>query len=794
MHTSSCAIFTICSNNYMPMAKVLLASAKRHHPEATFYLCLADEKTFDPHFYPADGVETVLAEDLGIPDFRGFAFRYDIMEFNTALKPFMIRHLLAKGHGSVIYFDPDIEVFAPLDDVFSLLDAGASFVLTPHLTKPAERDMYPDDVGIMRAGIYNLGFLAVGAGDEADGVLRWWSRRLLYQCVNDQANGIFVDQKFMDLVPGFADGARVLRNTGYNVAYWNLHQRALAGGEGRWTVDGRPLRFFHFSGISPTDTSRLSKHSLAFRGDELDGTLRALVKHYVTQVLDNGHGQIPEGAYAYGQFSSGTHIPTRIRRMFREKHLIWAANPFESYEEFLHLPHSKPFGAPGASITNLMQYMHECEPWLQATFPPTGRASANAYRDWYVKSAYTLIKDRRLVEPVALQVARPSAKAALRRPPAKRNPAEADVSVVGYLRLALGVGEAARQVLSTLRHAGIDARGLPIDLNSKSHAGDLSREHLFGDQAEARLQIFNVNADQLPDVISHLGARLRPDAYRIVMPFWELEEFPAQWLAAFDLVDEVWAPTRFIQSMLARKLSKPVLHLPLPLSFEKPASPSRAKFGLPENIFVFFFAFDFLSFVERKNPMALVRAYKKAFGPQERSDIKLVIKVLNAELVHEQGRAMRDLLRADPEIMLIERTLSREDTLELIAACDAVVSLHRSEGLGLLIAEAMALEKPVIATDYSATTELVSNKTGWPVDFKMVPVAPDQYVFSEGQVWAQPDETHAAWQMRQVVIDRDEARRRAVAARKFLEEEYGSDVCSRHLVQRLSEIDGNRIH
>jgi glycosyltransferase involved in cell wall biosynthesis len=783
------AIFTICSNNYVAMARILLDSARRHHPEASIYLCLADKQFPDLDFYPGEGVEIVLAQDLGIPDFKAFSFRYDIMEFNTAIKPFMIRHLLQKGHANVVYFDPDIEIFAPVDHVFSLLESGASFVLTPHLTQPAERDAFPDDIGIMRAGIYNLGFIAVGAGDEAEGVLRWWSRRLLYQCVNEPDSGIFVDQKFIDLVPGFAENARVLRHTAYNVAYWNLFQRELTGGDGHWKIDGQPLRFFHFSGMSPFDTSRLSKYSQAFRGAEISDSLKSLLSHYANQALANGYGRVPDAAYAYGRFASGTYIPVQVRKMFRDRHLAWVGDPFESYEDFLHLPHSAVFGSPLAPVTNLMHYLHETEPWLNQTFSPPSEGNGTHLRNWYIKHAYALLKDRRLVEPVAIQAAG-SGGALARKPPAKRSAEESDVCVIGYLRLALGVGEAGRQILKGLLPLKNHVHGVPISVNSKSQTCDASLEANLRDSSNAPIEIFNVNADQLPHVIEHLGPRLRSDAYRIVMPFWELEEFPEPWLAAFDLVDEVWAPTRFIQSMLARRLNKPVVHMPLPLSFDVPASVDRAKFGLPEDAFLFFFAFDFLSYVERKNPMGLINAYKKAFDSTERGNITVVIKALNAEVVGEHGHAMRDLLRADPEIILIEKTLSREDTLELISSCDAVVSLHRSEGLGLLVAEAMVLGKPVIATDYSATTELMSAATGWPVDFKMVEVEPHQYVFPEGQIWAQPDEKHAAWQMRQVVFNRAEAQTRVDAARDFIAEKFGKEACARALAQRLSEIEG----
>lgn len=789
------AIFTICSNNYVPMAKVLIESAQRHHPEATLYLCLADERLADAgSFYP-DGCEVLPAATLDIPEFREFAFRYDIMEFNTAVKPFMFRALLARGHDAVLYFDPDIEVFAPLEDVLALLGNGASFVLTPHLTRPQEGDTFPDDVGIMQAGIYNLGFLGVGAGEEADAVLRWWSRRLQYQCISEQHRGIFVDQKFMDLLPGFTDAARVLRDTCYNVAYWNLPQRTLTqDGEG-WLVDGRPLRFFHFSGLAPANMERLSKYTDAYRGSAIAPPLRALMRHYAARILANGHGTIPQGIYAYGRFASGRSIPDIVRWMFRERHLAWShGDPFESYEEYLHLPVAGQWaGSSACMVTNFMDYLRQREPWLQATFDPQTRAGVEGLTDWYINHADTLVDEHRLLEPVAQRAGRRSRAGAVpRRVPAKRTAAEPDVVVIGYLRLALGLGEAGRQTLRTLVHAGLDARGLPIQLNSNSdrvYAGD-DLEPLMQADAAARIQVFNVNADQLPAVVTYLKATLRPDAYRVIVPFWELEKLPAPWHDAFDLVDEVWAPTGFIQAMLARAVTKPVLHMPLLMDFEAPRMPKRSAFALPEDRFLFFFAFDYFSSIDRKNPLAVVRAFKLAFrGQGTTPDVGLVLKTLNAEQVPERSRALRDALREDPDITLIEGTLTRAELLGLVGVCDAVVSLHRSEGLGLLVAEAMALGKPVIATDYSGSTELLSPHTGWPVDFRLVPVGPGEYPFHEGQVWADADVGHAAWQMRQVFEDRLEAARRAAAARTHLTREYGLDACSRRILNRMAELD-----
>ena len=145
------AIFTICSNNYVSIASILLASARQFHSEATVYLCLADALLPNEGFYP-DGSVVVPIADLGIPDLRSFVFRYDIMELNTAVKPFMFQHLLRMGHENVLYFDPDIQIFSRLDQILEPLQDDASFVLTPHLCAPAEGADFPDDIGIMREG------------------------------------------------------------------------------------------------------------------------------------------------------------------------------------------------------------------------------------------------------------------------------------------------------------------------------------------------------------------------------------------------------------------------------------------------------------------------------------------------------------------------------------------------------------------------------------------------------------------------------------------------------------------
>jgi glycosyltransferase involved in cell wall biosynthesis len=769
------------------MAKVLLDSCRRFHPECDSYLCLADLRVPSADFYP-EGTQVITAAELGIPQFEEFAFRYDIMEFNTAVKPFVFRKLLQRGYDFVLYFDPDIEIFSELTDVMQALEQGASFVLTPHLCRPAEGDAYPGDVGIMKAGIYNLGFLGVGATPETMPILRWWCRRLQYQCINDQANGIFVDQRFMDLVPGFAEHARVLRSTALNVAYWNLAQRQLDFDGQRWLVDGEPLGFFHFSGFDPNHPDRLSKHTSAFRGHAMRGHIRHLCEHYTEKLVANRHGSIPSALYGYGNFASGSPIPTLVRRMFRERHQTWSgANPFEAYEEYLHLPALGPaIESSTHVVTNLMAFLRESNVGLQAAFDTTRPHGASDYVRWYIDHAPEWLEDERLATPVSVRAGRVRP---VRRPP-RATRTEPDVTVAGYLRATSGVGEAGRLALGALHKQGIRAEGVDIDqhpaANNEDSVGDLLTE-----RGRGRFQLFHVNADMLPSMIDHLKPVLRSDAYRIVVPFWELARFPDAWVPAFDRVDEVWAPTKFIQRAIVRRLpGKPVIHMPLPLrAGQQTRALPRSRFGLPDDAFLFFFSFDYFSYVERKNPLAGLRAFKRAFGCGDYGRVGLVIKTLNADRVSDKAAKIRDALAAEKDVFLVEDLLSREDVLGLLAATDAVLSLHRSEGLGLLIAEAFALGKPVVATDYSATTELVTPATGYPVSFRLVPVAEGEYPFPEGQVWADPDIEHAAWQMRRLVTEESERTGKVKAAQAFLERHHAAVAAGARYQGRLREIE-----
>ncbi|AOX16152.1 glycosyltransferase [Kozakia baliensis] len=781
------ALFTICSNNYMSAARVLIESVHALHPEIDLFIGLADKKVEWEGLYdvPAKIIE---AESIGIPEFHRFAFQYDIMEFNTAIKPFMFEHLLEKhGFDRVFYFDPDILVLKRLDSLIKYLQDGASLLLTPHLHVPAEGDDDPNDFTIMRAGVYNLGFLGVSRCGETLNIIRWWMRRLHRHCINAQALGIFVDQKYMDLVPGFAPHARIVHDHGMNLAYWNLGHVHLQQSGNSWRADDQPLVFFHFSGFDPRHPTTLTKHSKNFRNTQ-SVPLKSLLAHYAKLLFAAGYGQLPNAFYAYGRFESGTAIPFHVRRMFRETTPDWPGNPFETYEAYLH--RAAPIGScirKNLVFTNFQHHLWSFFANQRMRLDPDNTEHLRDLTHWYVqKASREQGLDYRLIEPVALRLGNPARPNVTHL--AMTNTNRPDVSVVGYLRTTSGVGMVARHTLNGLAHSALRVEGVDVAHGVVSDRSDRTSEKHLKDQVAGRVQIFaNINADQLPFVLEKMKPVLQP-GYRISMPAWELEEFPKEWLPAFDAVDEVWAQTKWIQRMLVSKIDKPVIHMPVALTLAPPQKLPRAHFGLPDDRFLFYFSFDFLSYIERKNPEGIVEAFRLMRRRNSGVKAALVIKTMNGHFAPEKQSAFIELVADDPDIILIDGVLNREDTLSLIACCDCVVSLHRCEGLGLVVAEAMALGIPVISTDYAATTDLVTPQTGFPVDYRLIDIQPGQYPMGEGQRWADPDLGHAAWLMGRVIKDTESARRKAHCARHFIEMHHGREAIVKRQLQRLTEL------
>jgi glycosyltransferase involved in cell wall biosynthesis len=358
------------------------------------------------------------------------------------------------------------------------------------------------------------------------------------------------------------------------------------------------------------------------------------------------------------------------------------------------------------------------------------------------------------------------------------------VNAVGFFRAELGHGEAARRVL-----AGIDRAGIPhatITVKTPHHR----EKHPFtarGDRPAYPTNIVCLNPEHMLEFAQRGGTELFLDRYTVGVWCWEASRFPDAFRPAFDLVDEIWVASDYVAEIISDATDKPVQVFPMPVDIVAAPSLSRADVGFPDDRFAFLFAFDFFSTLERKNPFGLIEAFKRAFAPGEGPF--LLIKTINGQ---RQGEELKRLVRdasEHPDIRVVDEYVSGEEMRALVANCDAFVSLHRSEGFGFSLAEAMVYEKPVIATGYSGNLMFMDESDSYLVSYGLTPIPPGSANYPPGALWADPDLDDAAAAMRRVVEHPDEAAERARRGREGILRDHSLDRLAEFVSVRVAAIE-----
>jgi len=369
-----------------------------------------------------------------------------------------------------------------------------------------------------------------------------------------------------------------------------------------------------------------------------------------------------------------------------------------------------------------------------------------------------------------------------RVPRGKRLNCGADV--IGFFHAEHGIGEAARLLVGALCAGDVNVATLSYR-NSESR-----QNHPFetDEVGKYKVVIAAINAELNAPMRHLFGEFFFSNTYVVGQWFWELETAPPWYKRAYKHVDELWAPSRFIETMLRNEAPRrvQVRHMPLPLQRPRVVGGvSKSDLGLPDR-FMFLFTFDFMSVMKRKNPIGLVQAFKKAF-PGGDGPI-LVLKSINGDTRPEGSAALRAAIGVAENIIWMDKYLDAGHSAALMNQCDCYVSLHRSEGLGLTIAEAMLLGKPVIATGYSGNMDFMSNATAYPVPWTRVKVGEGAEAYDPEATWAEPDLEEAARLMRQVYDNPDQARERALLGKADLESRFTPAETGRGMRLRLEEI------
>ena len=787
---------TIVARNYLAQARVLARSFQHYHPDCPFTILIVDDLGMRESTDSVTGVNLLSLGDIGLEpgDEHRMPMIYDVTELSTATKPWLLRRLRAAGPEVVVYLDPDILICAPIVEVAELARAH-SIVLTPHVTEPIPRDeLSVNESDILGSGIYNLGFIAVGPG--SDSFLLWWSERLKRECVANPAQMRFTDQRWIDFVPGLYPH-HILRDPTYNVAYWNLHSRDLQWTSAGYEVNGRPLRFFHFSGYDPDKPHILSKH----QGDRPRVLLSnrsgvaKICQEYSEKLHAEQFRETKRNPYGFEKLANGVKIDWHVHTLYRDELKKFEADdgpeppiPFvpggaENFVAWLNAPMRE-----GPLITRYMMALHRARVDLQMAFPRPLSDDAPAFHEWFMRQGRhetkchpLLIPSNRAHVPLCDDIS-PSERG--------RHEVTPPVNVVGYLRAELGVGEAARLLITALEASG-------TRYNAILNAETLSRQsHPFEEQdshvSESDINIICVNADQTPAFAANAGPDFFAGRYTIGVWFWEVEEFPPAYYGAINVVDEVWVASEFIRSNFTRISPKPIFKFDLPITTPRiDPTISRQTLGLPDT-YTFLFSFDFFSVPERKNPLGLIEAFRRAFRPAEGPT--LVIKTINGDKRINDLERVRYAAAGRPDIRIIDGYVSAIEKNTIAALCDCYVSLHRSEGYGLTMAEAMALGKPVIATAYSGNLDFMTPENSYLCSYSRMEIGPECPPYPPSSQWADPDLDEAAALMRRVYTNQSESSARGRQAAADIASLHSPAAAGEMMSRRLAAIRRERRH
>lgn len=775
---------TIAARNYLAMARTLASSFLSCNPGSEFTILVVDALAGE---IPQIGEYHIATpHELALPaeEFARMALLYDVTELSTALKPWALELLLDRGAEVAVYLDPDIYVYSSLDNIE---EAGRehAILLTPHSVEPMPRDgLRPSEADIMGSGVYNLGFIAVNK--RARTMLTWWQQRLRRDCISAPEQMLFTDQRWIDLVPGYYEHG-ILRDPGCNVAYWNLDARTVSwDGEG-YQVDGQPLRFFHFSGYRPETPWILSKY-VADRPRILLSerpVVRRLCDDYAARLLAADMQLLAGTPYRFSRLNDSTALTPMMRRAYRDAVIAaeldgapYPPVPFQDDDSAVRAWFSEPI-QPGSWVNRLVLGLWQNRPDLQLAFPDPFGSDQDALLAWCLVSGVREADLDASMLPTAALAA-----------PSPLPISEAEVmgaNLAGYFRTETGVGQIGRLLVDAVR-----AAGLPF--TSCVSSRNLSRQ-----QADFELQdtgvrypvtLATINADQFPSWVREAGPELTRDRYLVGIWAWEVEDFPARFRPAIDLVDEIWAISSFTRDAISAATDKPVHVIPYQVpELPRVGSLDRAALGVGEGDYLLFM-FDYFSVFERKNPVGLVTAFTRAFA--EGAGPKLVLKSVNGERFRTERERLRQAVGERSDIVLLDTYLDAETTAALMANCLGYVSLHRSEGLGLTMSEAMSAGRPVIATGYSGNLDFMNPENSLLVGYELTEIAGSAGPYAAPTRWAEPDLDEAARHLQWLVEHPQDAAELGLRGQEAMRSKHDLDRTVAFLMARMHAIDAVR--
>lgn len=813
-------VITLVTPDTMPQARALGASLHEHQPQWSLQLVMVagDEVVAGAqreHSLPVCSATRELDLDVEI-----LLARYEHEDLTALLVGQLLRHYAKRDRGPVAHLPSSAWVVGELSPLEQALQTH-SVLLVPRITADVPDDgLEPSRRQMERAGRMDETILAVRGGDEADGFLAWWQERVqrILGSLDGREIGARPEDRpwlarYLELAPArFATA--VLDDPGSNLSMWNLHAHLLEGPPEAVLVDGSwPLRFLNLPGFDPGKPHRLNAMASRARVSR-SPALRELCLRYAQALRAGGWRTSDLREHVGRRLVGGLVYDEALRAMHATALALGEPfiDPFtpEGTDAFLAwLQAPAPRGAAhGINRYVFHRVARERADVLRA-YPDIDGADGEGFVAWcrafgaselgipqaFLPSppAPAPAKPAPASSPAgdAGAPARPTAAASAERCPtaaasAERCPA---VRLTGYLGHALGLGAAGRAYAQALGAAGVQVSTVSVPLHHMPLPVELEAgygRHRFEDlvhEGRHGVEIVAVNADELPDFVERLGEDYFQGP-RVGIWGWETNTIPDRWQRAFALVDEIWVYSRFMAENIGAVAPVPVIALPPPVTAPAHAA-APLRLGVPGG-FLFLFVFDYLSTIQRKNPVGLIEAFKAAFAPGEGP--QLLIKTINGPLRPLAEEEVLWAAHGRADIHLVDRSLTAEELNGVMAACDCYVSLHRSEGFGLTMAEAMAIGKPVIATGYSGNVDFMNSENSYLVDYAIGRVGPDCEIYPPEGEWAEPDVEYAAALMRRVYEDREEAARIGARAQADIARTLSPQATGAAMRERLEEL------
>lgn len=738
--------YTIVSMNYLGQALTSFSSFKKYdNPNYDYKIFIMDmiqskkdveaisnlkNSGIDINFWSE--VKTTIPD----VDYEDMLFRYDVIEMNTAIKPYLMEHLYLSGYKKVIYFDPDTYFYQPINELDKLLDDN-DIILTPHTLEPIPNDGNRlNSIDIIRTGVFNCGFIATKSSDNTKKMYKFWQENLFDKCYAKQDEGMFTDQIWSQWFPCLFDKVLILKDKGYNGAYWNLHERLPEFKDNVWYIGGDKLVFYHFSGFNPNEKD-ISKYQTRFKQQDLPADYTRLAEEYANDLLKNNYLFYKEKKYYFDKFLPKGYYPSKLkhRRLLAELFYDKNVNPFLN------------------DAKNKLKIKFKNQQKIREKLLLLLRIKFNLFKDNLTNIFNKDKKD------------------------------ETGVNIIGYIESLHSIGHIARLFINKNYSTGI-----PYTINNLSNEPDKELEtevkkykKYYAKQGLYKRNQFFVNADQIPNVVKkYIKRNKTKNTYNSAVWFWEFETGLEQFSDAFKYLDEVIVFSDFLAEVVKNiapakiKVTKTKCPFYRDWSNLSASETARSEYGINKNDFVYFFNFDFNSSYNRKNPEAVVRAFAAAL--KGANDAKVLIKTTNAAGYEDNIRKFNNLLSEldiNDKVIFVDKKLERNSMISLINASDAYISLHRGEGFGLGILEAMSLAKPVIVTNYSGNTEFCKEENSMLVDYKLVDCTDDFGPYKAVKQWAEPNIDTATKYMRKLYEDRNFAADLGQKAKQFVDEYYG---------------------